>query len=94
VGGLGEKVFERVRAFGDQWMPNRVRSPEDLGERISELREHVGRYVPVSVFGAKPTAHAIERLAGAGVDRSILYLTPGEPDAVERQLDDYAELLG
>jgi probable F420-dependent oxidoreductase len=94
VGGLGEKVLDRVLAFGDEWMPNRVRSPEDLGARITELRERAGREVPVSVFGAKPTAHAIERLAGVGVDRSILYLTPSEPDAVERQLDEYAELLG
>ena len=93
VGGLGEKVLDRVTAFGDEWMPNRVKSPEELGARIADLRERAGRDVPVSVFGAKPEARAIERLAGVGVNRSILYLTPGEPDAVERQLDDYAELL-
>ena len=93
VGGLGEKVLDRVLAYGDEWVPNRVKSPEQLGERISELRDRDGRHVPVSVFGAKPEARAIERLAGVGVDRSILYLTPAEPDAVERQLDEYAELL-
>jgi alkanesulfonate monooxygenase SsuD/methylene tetrahydromethanopterin reductase-like flavin-dependent oxidoreductase (luciferase family) len=93
VGGLGEKVLDRVVAFGDEWMPNRVRSPEDLGARIADLRDRAGREVPVSVFGAKPEARAIERLAGVGVNRSILYLTPAEPEAVERQLDEYAELL-
>ena len=30
VGGLGEKVLDRVVAYGDEWIPNRVKSPEDL----------------------------------------------------------------
>ena len=93
VGGLGEKVLDRVLAFGDEWLPNRVRSPEALGERIAELRERAGREVPVSVFGAKPEARAIDRLAGVGVTRSILYLVPDESEAVERQLDEFAALL-
>ena len=29
VGGLGEKVLDRVVAYGDEWIPNRVKSPED-----------------------------------------------------------------
>ena len=39
VGGNGERVLERVVAFGDEWMPNRVKDPEDLGERINRLAE-------------------------------------------------------
>src|SRR3954447_2857889 len=54
VGGLGEKVLDRVVAYGDEWIPNRVKSPEDLGERIAELQrraEVAGRdRIPVSVF--------------------------------------------
>ncbi len=38
VGGLGEKVLDRVVAYGDEWIPNRVKSPEELGERIAELQ--------------------------------------------------------
>src|SRR5437588_3687902 len=34
VGGNGERVLERVVAFGDEWMPNRVAG---LRERIQEL---------------------------------------------------------
>jgi probable F420-dependent oxidoreductase len=93
VGGTGENVLDRVIAYGDEWMPNRVTDPDALGARIEELRERAGRRVPVSVFGAKPDPSFLERLAGVGVDRAYPYLTPREPDAVERQLDGYTELL-
>jgi probable F420-dependent oxidoreductase len=93
VGGTGEKVLERVLAYGDEWMPNRVTDPEGLGTRIEELRERAGRRVPVSVFGAKPDARFLERLAAVGVDRAYLYLSPREPEAVERQLDEFTGFL-
>ena len=80
VGGLGEKVLDRVVAYGDEWIPNRVKSPEDLGERIAELQrraEAAGRgRIPVTVFGAKPEVRLLERLKAAGVTRSLFYL-PG-----------------
>jgi probable F420-dependent oxidoreductase len=94
MGGTGEKVLDRVLSFGDEWMPNRVRDPEALGERIEELRERAGRRVPVTVFGAKPERSFLERLDGVGVDRALVYLAPVEPDAVERQLDEFTALLG
>ena len=49
--------------------------------------------MPVSVFGARPEPRFLERLAGVGVDRAIVYVAPQEPEAVERQLDEYARLL-
>jgi probable F420-dependent oxidoreductase len=93
VGGRGEKVLDRVLALGDEWMPNRVEDPDGLGERIAELRERAGRRVPVSVFGAKPEPPFLERLADVGVDRALVYVTPQEPAAVERQLDELTALL-
>ena len=96
VGGLGDKVFDRVVAYGDEWIPNRVESPEDLGERIAELQrraEAAGRErIPVTVFGAKPEVRLLERLKTAGVTRSLLYLLPGTPDEIERRLDELAEV--
>jgi len=97
VGGIGEKVLDRVLDFGDEWFPNRVASPEQLGERIAELErraEEAGRgRIPVSVFGAKPEAGFIEGLRAAGVSRSVLYTRPDEPSEVERQIDERAKLL-
>jgi probable F420-dependent oxidoreductase len=96
VGGLGDKVYDRVVAYGDEWIPNRVQSPEALGERIQELQrraEAAGRGpIPVTVFGAKPEVRLLERLRAAGVTRSLFYLLPGQSDAVERQLDQLTEV--
>jgi alkanesulfonate monooxygenase SsuD/methylene tetrahydromethanopterin reductase-like flavin-dependent oxidoreductase (luciferase family) len=96
VGGVGEKVLDRVVAYGDEWIPNRVKSPEELGERIAELQrraEAAGRErIPVTVFGAKPEVRLLERLRAAGVTRALFYLHPDEPDAMQRQLDELGEV--
>jgi probable F420-dependent oxidoreductase len=96
VGGVGDKVLDRVVAYGDEWIPNRVKNPEELGERIAELQrraEAAGRErIPVTVFGAKAEQRLLERLEGAGVNRSLFYVRPDEPAEVERQLDELAEV--
>jgi probable F420-dependent oxidoreductase len=96
VGGLGEKVLDRVVQYGDEWIPNRVKSPEELGERIAELQRRAeagGRdRIPVTVFGAKPELRLLDRLRDAGVTRSLFYLQPGDPGEVERGLDSLAEV--
>jgi probable F420-dependent oxidoreductase len=96
VGGVGDKVLDRVVAYGDEWIPNRVKSPEQLGERTSELQrraEAAGRgRIPVTVFGAKPEQRLLERLQAAAVTRSLFYVRPEEPGEVERQLDELAKV--
>jgi probable F420-dependent oxidoreductase len=96
VGGTGEKVLDRVVAYGDEWIPNRVRSPEEVGARIAELQrraEAAGRGpIPVTVFGAKSEARLLDRLRDAGVTRSLFYLRPGEPGEMEKELDRLAEV--
>jgi probable F420-dependent oxidoreductase len=96
VGGLGEKVLDRVVAYGDEWIPNRVKSPEALGERIEELQrraEAAGRErIPVTVFAAKPEPRLLERLRTAGVTRSLFYLEPAELGELERRLDFLTEV--
>jgi hypothetical protein len=48
----------------------------------------------VSFFGAKPDAHAVERLAWAGVDRCVFYVSPdADAGEAERQLDEFAALV-
>ena len=96
VGGLGEKVYDRVVAYGDEWIPNRVKSPEELGERIAELQrraEAAGRgHIPVTVFGAKAELRLLERLKAAGVTRSLFYLRAGETGEVERHLEELGKV--
>jgi probable F420-dependent oxidoreductase len=96
VGGVGDKVLDRVVAYGDEWIPNRVKGPDELGVRIDELQrraEAAGRdRIPVTVFGARPEQRVLERLKAVGVTRSLFYLRPDEPVAVQRQLDQLAEV--
>jgi probable F420-dependent oxidoreductase len=94
VGGNGPKVLDRVLRYGDEWFPNRLPDGvEGLKERIDELRERAGRHVPVSYFGVKPEARAVERLAGAGVDRMIFYVSPNaSAGEVEQRLDGFVAL--
>ena len=91
VGGLGEKVLDRVLEYGDEWMPNRA-EPDDLAPRIAELRERAGRHVPVTYYAAPPEDGFIERLAAAGVDRVLLDVPSEGADAVLPLVERYAEL--
>jgi probable F420-dependent oxidoreductase len=96
VGGVGDKVLDRVVAYGDEWIPNRVKGPDELGVRIDGLQrraEAAGRdRIPVTVFGARPEQSVLERLEAVGVTRSLFYLRPDEPAAVQRQLDRLGEV--
>jgi probable F420-dependent oxidoreductase len=94
VGGNGPRVLDRVLAYGDEWMPNRM-SHEDLAARIAELNARaadIGRErVPVTMAGSPADPAAIERVAQAGADRVLFWLPQEGPGAVEAGLDEYAE---
>jgi probable F420-dependent oxidoreductase len=92
VGGNGARVLDRVLAYGDEWMPNRM-SDEDLAARIAELgvrSSEIGRgRIPVTVVGFPPDAVRIEALARIGVDRVVFWLPPESADAVNSGFDRY-----
>ena len=93
VGGTSDGALDRVVAFGDEWMPNRVISPEHLGEQIADLQHRAaeaGRErIPVRLYAAKAEARAVGRVRDAGVDAALFYL-PTEADEAERRLDHLA----
>jgi len=95
VGGNGPRVLDRVLAFGDEWMPNRVRD-EDLVSRLEELRtraQEIGRApVPVTLFGLMRDPARIERLEAAGVQRGVFWLPAREPAAIEEAFDGYTDV--
>jgi probable F420-dependent oxidoreductase len=92
VGGTGPKALDRVLAYGDVWMPNRVAEPAELKRRITDLRDRAGRHFPVTYFGADPTDEFVSALADAGVDRALLQLPDGDADTVLPLVEQYAEL--
>jgi probable F420-dependent oxidoreductase len=93
LGGSGPKVLDRVLAYADEWTPNRYGTPEELKERIDELRSRAGRHVRVVASGVKPERELVEQLAAAGVDACTFYVS-ADADAgqAERELDEFAAL--
>jgi alkanesulfonate monooxygenase SsuD/methylene tetrahydromethanopterin reductase-like flavin-dependent oxidoreductase (luciferase family) len=93
LGGSGEKVLDRVLAYADEWTPNRFGSPDELKERIDELRERAGRHVRVVCSGVKPERELVSRLEEAGADGCTFYVAPdADAGEAERQLDEFAAL--
>jgi probable F420-dependent oxidoreductase len=97
VGGIGERVLERVVAFGDEWMPNHAPTAEALEARIVQLRrlaEAAGKPTPrVSFFGAPAKPEVIMAYAQAGVTRCILFVPPVDRDQAEGRLDKLAKVV-
>jgi probable F420-dependent oxidoreductase len=89
VGGNGERVLDRVIAYGDEWMPNRIGSPDELSGRVERLRHmaaDAGRPAPkVSLYAGPARPAEIGRYEGVGVGRYVLYVPPvARPEAEER----------
>ena len=86
VGGNGEKVLDRVLAFGDEWMPNRVGDDDAI---VARLAEEAGRApIPVTIYGASRKPETLERWAQHGVTRAVYWLPSADIGEVERRLDE------
>jgi probable F420-dependent oxidoreductase len=95
VGGNGEHVLDRVIAFGDEWMPNRVAGLSERIEQLNRMAEEAGRDpIPVTLSGARPDLELIERGEQAGVHRCTFYIEPTDAAETEVQLDELASKLG
>jgi probable F420-dependent oxidoreductase len=96
VGGLGPTVLDRVLAFGDAWFPNY--GPDDLLDRVSELRSRADRHIDVMAIGVPPKAAALQELADHGFQRAIRWIPSGNRSVVEAALEEWeaaiAEVTG
>jgi probable F420-dependent oxidoreductase len=94
LGGNGPQVIDRVLAFADEWMPNRLRGDDGMIERFNGLAaraEQAGRTpVPITVAGMMRDPARIERFERAGVRRGFFWLPPRGPDEIEQAMDKYA----
>jgi probable F420-dependent oxidoreductase len=91
VGGNGKRVLERVVAFGDEWMPNRIESVDELGDRVDVLGRmaaEAGRPQPkVALYAAPAKASEMDSYAAIGVSRYILFVPPVPRPEAEERLD-------
>jgi probable F420-dependent oxidoreductase len=93
VGGNGPRVLDRVLAFGDEWMPNRVRDDQIIPrfEELARLAAEAGRDpIPITVAGMMRDPARIERFERAGVHRGLFWLPASGRDEVEQAFDRYA----
>jgi len=97
VGGNADKTLDRVVAYGDEWLPNRIGSDDDMIARFDDLQERAARAgrgpIAVTLYGTPRDPARIERLAAAGVHRFVLWLPSAPRDEIERLMDERAELL-
>jgi probable F420-dependent oxidoreductase len=100
LGGDGATTFDRVIEFCDGWFPiARGGVPAGLADKVTDLRrraEAAGRdpdVLSISLFNCPPTREAIDEVERAGVDRVIFGVTPAEPAAVWKALDERAALI-
>jgi probable F420-dependent oxidoreductase len=97
IGGDGPGTFDRVLEYGDGWIPLNRTDPARLVARFAELQKLAadrGRPpVPVTMFGAAPTAQTIASLTELGVERCLFFLKPAPADEALPELDSLAALV-
>ncbi len=100
IGGAGERRTLRVVARHADWWNADYYSPTEYARKLAVLREHC-RAVGRDVAAIVPTYYATVSLARdphavAGMmplsHRGDLYVVQGDPDAVTRQLEQFAAL--
>ena len=99
LGGDAPRVLERVVAWGDGWLPNRV-TPVELREKratLDRLAKEAGRdpaAISISVHGQPADRDLIARLLAAGATRVIVRpaTTQSEPE-MTRELTRIAEAV-
>jgi alkanesulfonate monooxygenase SsuD/methylene tetrahydromethanopterin reductase-like flavin-dependent oxidoreductase (luciferase family) len=98
VGGNGPQVIDRVLAYGDEWMPNRIGDDDAMIARFEELSrraDEAGRSpIPVRVAGLMRDPARIERFEQAGVTSGFFWLPPRDKNEIERAFDKYAAAVG
>jgi probable F420-dependent oxidoreductase len=92
LGGAATKVLQRVVAWGDGWLPNRV-TPEKLRESratLDRLAKEAGRdpaTITISVYGQPADRDLLRRFQDAGATRVVV-----RPEAVRTEAEMAAQL--
>jgi probable F420-dependent oxidoreductase len=92
LGGHARNVLERVVAWGNGWLPNRI-TPEGLRESratLDRLARDAGRdpaSISVSVYGQPPDRDLVRRFLDAGATRVVV-----RPDTVKTEAEMGAQL--
>ena len=87
-------MLDRVLAYGDEWMPNRIGDDAKISARIARLRkagEDAGRGpIPTTLANATTEPDVLELYESSGVHRALFWLRQGDVSDAERRLDRLA----
>ena len=87
IGGNGPTVTDRVKAFGDAWMPNYSRNR--ILDRAAELRAGADRRISLQVMGVPSDAKVIASFEEAGFDRVVHWVPSAGRSRVEEDMDRF-----
>jgi len=100
LGGGAKRVLERVVAWGDGWLPNRI-TPDQLRESratLDRLAKEAGRdpnAITISVLGQPADRDLIRRLLDAGATRVLVRPATVKTDAeMGAELERIAKTVG
>jgi probable F420-dependent oxidoreductase len=93
VGGGSRRTFERVAEYGDAWLANGL-PPEKLASKLEELRQVVGRDVPVTLYNAAHEQETVEGYVQLDIERVLFYLPTLPQDETLKFLDHLLGVVG
>jgi probable F420-dependent oxidoreductase len=93
VGGLGPRVFERVLAYGDTWLPNYGPGVLDRARELFRRAAEAGRNVQVMMLSVPADPRVVEECEKAGVARVLTWLPSAGLDRIQRVMDAFEGAL-
>jgi probable F420-dependent oxidoreductase len=93
VGGIGPRVFERVLAYGDAWLPFYLPGILDRVRELLRQAADVGRDVQVMMHSVPADPRIIEECEKAGVTRVLGWLPSAGLDPIRRVMDAFEGAL-